>query len=402
MSKVIVVGGGVSGLIAALLACRNNDVIIVEGNDKLGKKILLTGNGKCNYWNEDINIEKYNTDDTDNLKEIINSNNQKEVLSYLESIGIYPRIKNGYYYPYSNQASSIREILIREVKRSNIEIIYNFKVDSIYKENNKYIIKSKDKSITSDKVIISTGSKAFSKTGSDGSGYLLLSNLGHKLNEVTPALVPLISNEKFLREWHGIRCDAKVSLYINDKKVKEELGEIQLTNTGISGICTFNISSIASKNLKYKNKVNVKINFLPNLNNNFYTWFTKRNNEIPNHTIQELLESLVNYKLMFIIFKRSNINKDAKWDDLTEKEKLNLCKNIEEFEINIIDTEDFNKGQVCTGGISLMEINPKTMESKIIPNLYIIGEVLDVDGICGGFNFALALITGYIAGKNIC
>jgi len=401
MNKVVVIGAGASGMIAAILASKNNNAILLESNDKCGKKILLTGNGRCNYWNEDINITKYNTDNKNNLNEIIKLENQKEVLSYLESIGIYPKIKNGYYYPYSNQSSSIREILLKELKINNVNIVNNFKVENIHYENNKYIIKSIDKEFIADKVILATGSKAFPKTGSDGSGYDIATKLGHKLNFVTPSLTSLIAEESYLKDWAGVRCDVLISLYINDEKIKEETGEIQLTNYGISGICTFNISGIVSKNLKLGKNVKVKINFLPDINNSFYDWFTNRNNNIPNHTIEELLESLINYKLMFVILKKANINKDLKWNDLSEKDKIRLSKTIEEFDINIVDTEDFDRAQVCTGGISLEEINPNTMESKILPNLYITGELLDVDGICGGFNLAFAWISGYLAGKDV-
>ena len=401
MSKVVVVGGGASGLVAAILAANNHEVILLEANDKCGKKILLTGNGKCNYWNNDINLDKYNTDNDNALSNIISIDNQQEVLSFLEKIGIYPKIKNGYYYPYSNQATSIRTLLLNEVTRKNIKVIYNFKAESITKNNNHFIIKSNSNEIICDKVILANGSCACPKTGSDGSGYNLAKTLGHHVNLPTPSLVQLKGNDSYFKDWNGVRCDSKVSLYIDNLKVCEELGEIQLTDYGISGICTFNISGRATKSLAQGKKVIVKINFLPYLENNFYDWFTNRNNSIPNHTIEELLESVIPYKLMFIIFKKANLNRDSYWDNLTEMDKRKLSSMIEAFSLEITGYNDFDKAQVATGGVSLNEINPNTMESLLTPNLYLVGELLDVDGKCGGFNLAFAFISGYLAGRDI-
>mgnify|MGYP001091454610 CR=1 FL=1 len=186
MSKVVVIGGGASGLVASILASNSNEVTILEGNDKCGKKILLTGNGKCNYWNEDISIDHYNTNNKEILEKIITEKNQEEVLSFLEKLGIYPKIKNGYYYPYSNQATSVRTLLLKELEKRNIKIVSNFKVTEIKQENNMFMIYSDKEKIVADKVILATGSKACPKTGSDGSGYSLLESLGHHINPVTP------------------------------------------------------------------------------------------------------------------------------------------------------------------------------------------------------------------------
>lgn len=393
MCKVVVIGAGASGIIAALKASEKNEVILLDSNDKCGKKILLTGNGRCNYWNSNIDAYNYQTDNYDILKNILN--NKEIVLNYLNNLGIYPKIKNELYYPYSNQASSVQKIFTNELEKRKIKIIYNFKVKNIIKKD-KFIISSTDNEIIADKVIIATGSKALSKTGSDGSGYEILTKLGHKVNTVLPSLVPLkIEN---VEAWDGVRCDSKIKLFINDELIKEEIGELQLTDYGVSGICIFNLSSIISKNLYLKNKVNLKINFVPTIDN-FYNFLNKRNEEVKNKNISELLESLLPYKVLLVIIKKCNI-KNESWNELSENKKLELCKNIEEFDLKIIDTLSFERSQVCTGGVSLNEIKD-TMESKIVNDLYIVGEVLDVDGICGGFNLAFAFITGFLAGSDI-
>lgn len=394
MAKVVVIGGGASGIMASIVASKKHDVILVDGMDKLGKKILLTGNGRCNYWNSNININKYNTDDIYNLEQIINTSNQDTVLKFLESIGIYPKIKNGYYYPYSNLATSVREILIKELEKNKVKVITNFKVKDIKKIDESFFILSENETIKANIVVLATGSKTLPKTGSDGSGYLISSKLGHTINKVCPSLTSLISNSKY--DWAGVRMDAKLELFINDKKVQEEIGEVQLTEKGISGICTFNISSKASKNLD--DNVSVNINFFPYIETSFFDWLDERSKNLKNYTIEELLESIIPYKLMFVFLKKAGINKDSYWYDLTDNEKLRLCDVVTNFELKIVDTASFDKAQVCTGGISLKEIDPNTMESKLVDNLYITGELLDVDGICGGFNLAFAFITGYLAG----
>lgn len=396
MSKVVVIGAGASGIIAALTASVKNDVILIDGNDKCGKKILVTGNGKCNYWNENINVKNYYSSEENLLNRILK--NKDEVLNYLYSIGIYPKVKNGYYYPASNTSASIREIFDKELNRCNVKTIYNTRVLNIEKDTDKYIIITNDEKIICDKVIIATGSKAAPKTGSDGWAFNILKKFNHKINMVLPSLVAL-NTEENIKEWAGVRVDAKLSLIINNKLLKEEIGELQLTENGISGICTFNLSSLVSKGLYKNDEVLIKINFMPIIDN-FYEFFNKRNNEINNRNIGELLESIINYKLLNVILKRSKINKDEYWQNLTDLDKENLINNITKFELVINNTNSFEKAQVCTGGIPLEETN-ETMESIYHNNMFIVGELLDVDGLCGGFNLAFAFITGYIAGKNV-
>lgn len=402
MKNVVVIGAGASGIIAALKAIKNNNVILIDGNDKCGKKILLTGNGRCNYWNSDISLDQYETDDKEALNSILTEENKANTLSFLDSLGIYSKIKNGYYYPYSNQAASIREILEREIKKSKVNFRGGVKVKNVSKNNESFKVTLENNDvIIADKVIIATGSKAYPKTGSDGLGYEFARKFGHKINSVLPTLTQLKSSGKFLKEWENIRCDAQVSLVVNDKKIKEDLGEIQLTGTGISGICTFNISGLASKNLAMKNKVEVIINFLPHLEGNLYNWINDRALKLKDKTVEEIFESIFNYKLLFVFLKLAGISKDKRWSELSEKSKRDLCAIIESFKLDIIGTESFDKAQVCTGGVLLSEVNPTNLESKIVPGLFFTGEILDVDGKCGGFNLAFAWISGFLAGRGV-
>ena len=389
--NVIVIGAGASGIIAALKISEKANVTLLEKNDKCGKKILITGNGKCNYWNSDINIDRYNTDSKENLEKILSR--KEDTFTFLTNLGIYPTIKDGYYYPHSLSSMSIREIFDRSLNKK-VKTIYNTEVLNIKKEENGFKVITNNGDYVCDKLVVALGSKASPKTGSDGVGYDILQNMGLKVNPVLPALIGLQANESYLKDWNGLRVEAKLKLFVDKKEEKEVIGELQLTDYGISGICTFNLSSLVSKSLYRKKEVNIKINFFEK---DFYKFMEDNKLHL---TLEETLESIFHYKLMNIFFKKSKVNKNKYWNSLTETEKRSLANVINDFDLKITGVNGFERAQVCTGGISLNEINPLNMESKI-KNLYIIGETLDVDGECGGFNLAFAFITGYIVGDKI-
>lgn len=405
MKDVIVIGGGASGLISAIYASKSgNKVTILEKNNNLGKKILITGNGKCNYWNKFINIQNYNTSSSDLLSKIIDNSNQKEMLSLFDKIGILPKIRDNYYYPYSGTSSSIQTALIKECEINNVEIITNCEVINIEKNKDIFKIKTKNKDYFAKKLIISTGSLACPKTGSTGDGYKFAKSLGHKIITPLPALVQLTSTGSFLKEWHGIRTDVSVSLISENKKIKTESGEIQLTDYGVSGICVFNLSSIASRYLSEQKKINIEINFLEpfNIHNKeeFIKFMNQRNNKVVKRTISDLLDGLLNYKLINLLLKLSHIKREDTWNNISIDKKEQLSNYLTKFTINITGTKSFDTAQTTTGGIPLSEINPKTMESLKCKNLFITGEILDVDGDCGGYNLAFAWITGMLAGRG--
>ena len=395
MKRVVVVGAGASGLIASIFASKKSEVIILERNSSPLKKLLLTGNGKCNYFNDNQDINNYNSSNIDLVEEIITQNNITNVLDFFDRIGIVPKIKNGYYYPYSNLSNSVKEALLKEASLNKVKIVTNYLVEDIKKENNKFIINN---DIICDYLILSTGSKAYPKTGSDGIGYELLKKFGHKIIKVLPALTQIIGSKIY--DWAGIRVDAKVSLYENNTFIKEEVGELQLTKNGLSGICIFNLSGRLKRGLDSGNKEDIIINFLPNITN-IKLFIDERDNKVKNRTILELLEGLINYKLVKIILKESKIDENKYYEELNNSEKETLLNNLTKFKLNIIDTNSFDNAQVCSGGIPLTEININTMESKIVDGLFIVGELLDIDGICGGYNLTVAFISGMLAGKYL-
>lgn len=407
MKKVVVIGAGASGLVAAIYAKKRYDeVILIEKNEICGKKILATGNGRCNFWNEDQSIEHYRGSEMKKIEEVLSAKNKEEALNFFEKIGIKAKIKNGYYYPFSNQASSMQRALILEATKQKVNIKTSEEVIDIVKKGDKFeiITKSKEK-ILADLVILATGSKAAPKTGSDGIGYEICKKFGHSINKPMPALVQLKANEKFLKEWEGVRSDVAIFLFENGKKIASEVGEIQLTNYGISGICVFNLSGRVSRGLEKNKKEEVKINFLNGLNikneDEFIKWMEKRDRVLEDRNILEELEGILNYKLAKVLLKLSNINEIEKWKNLSDISKKNLAKNMTGFILNITGTNSFDKAQVCTGGVPIEEVDVNTMESKKQKGLFITGELLDVDGDCGGYNLEWAWITGIIAGSHI-
>lgn len=392
MSKVIIIGAGASGLVCAIKARKRGHAVIILEKNKVGKKILISGNGKCNYFNDDFTIKHYRSNDINILDKYINENNKNKVLDFFTSIGIVPRIKDGYYYPYSNTSIAILNALLMEVQRLNIKIIneevIDIKDNIVITTNNKY---------ESDKIVLATGSFASLKDNSNF-GYDYLKNIGHTINKISPALVQLIGEGNYFKDWAGIRCDAKVSMYEDDKYIDSEIGELQLTDYGLSGICIMNLSGRIGLSLNYHN-VDIKINFIPFIED-ILKYLKDRNNKLQDRTIIELLESIINYKLLYVILKQSKINSNAKLNELNDKDLEILINNLTNFNVKIVNTKDFSFAQVVTGGLSLKEVTD-TFASKIKSNLYIAGELLDVDGDCGGYNLGFAWLTGIIIGENI-
>lgn len=394
--KVVIIGGGASGITSAITARRKGyDVVVLEKNSSLLKKLKITGNGHCNYYNEDQDLCHYHSDNSELISMMINSVNLENVSLFFDSIGIIPRIKNGYYYPFSNQAISVCSSLILEAQKLGVVLDTDVEVQEV-KKSNRFQIITTNGVYEADKVIVSTGGMSYQKTGSDGFGYRELKRLGHNINLLLPGLTPLIiANPK--KEWKGIRTDVLISLLENNKLVRKESGEIQLTEDGISGICTMQLSSYISKGLYLGKDERIKINFLPFIDEDeFFVFMDNRSRKMKNRTVMELLEGVLNYKLISVILKKGQ---NLIWDECNNKEREFIKKNLLSYMVEVVDTKSFNYSQVTLGGVSLLEVNLETMESKKVKDLYITGELLDITGDCGGYNLTIAWITGLIAGE---
>ena len=407
MTNVVIIGGGASGLVCAIEAAKNknNHITILERNSECAKKILATGNGRCNYFNEDFTIDHYLTNTKAILERVITPDNKQKVLSFFDNLGIVPKIRNGYYYPFSNQALTIKNALLRKINNSpNIEIINDFQVTKVTNKDNKFFVSGDKKvKVTGDILVIATGSFASPKSGSDGNGFDLLKDYGFRVVNTLPALTALNADLAFAKDWQGVRCDVELSHYEDGILIRKESGEIQLTKTGISGICTFNISNRLIRGLNYHQEI-VKINFLPFLKNistyELLEWFNNRNNLLNNPLLKDNLYALLNNKVVNVILDLLKAEKDSTWNSLTTAKKEKLVKLLTEFEIEINGYQDYEHAQATSGGISLEEVNIMTMESTY-PNLYLLGEILDVVGDCGGYNLGFAWLSGILSGSKI-
>lgn len=384
--KIIIIGSGASGLAAgiSLLRC-GYDVTILERNNISGKKLLLTGAGRCNFFNSDQNIVHYHSSDKDILAKIITSNNIHLVEDFITSLGIIPKVKDGYYYPFANQAYNMKELLERTYLDLGGKIKYNYLVEKIEKKNSLFLIND---NISCDKLILATGSKAYKMTGSDGIGYQLAKKFNHHIVKVLPSLTSLITREK--TNLKGVRVDAKVTLYEDGVKVREELGQVQFTDYGLSGICIFNLSYYAVKGLNKNKKEVITIDLMPFMDKVSFK----------NKKVYDLLLGFLPNKMIDYILKILDISKDVYYEDLSNDKKQELTKILKEMEFNITSYKEFDFSQVCSGGVSLREINPLTMESIFVKNLYIIGELLDVNGDCGGYNLTFAFLTGILTSRG--
>ena len=390
--NVIIIGAGPSGMMCAIKAKNeNNNVTIIEKNDKAGKKLLLTGSGRCNYANEIINSDCYFTENSDLIENIINPGEVDLMHRKLESIGIYPDIINGYYYPYSHNSASVNNLLIEKCKSKGINFIFNEEVNDIKKNSTGFKINNK---YECEKLVIACGGKSYAKTGSDGNLYPNLENLGIKFTKMYPCLTQIKTDS--IKELSGVRLNAKVSLFDNDKLISCETGELQFIDYGVSGICVFNLSGYVKGN----SNLTIKINFLP-FTDDADEFIEERMKLLENINLINAFESIINYKVLKYIFKKTGISETARYKSLTENEKKLFKEYLTSFTLKVYGTNDYDKAQVTMGGVPLTDINISTMESNNVKNLYLIGEILDLTGKCGGYNLMQCFITGLIAGRNI-
>lgn len=391
--KVCIVGGGAAGMIAAIMAARNHAAVtILEHNEKIGKKLLATGNGRCNLTNEKQEKMCYHSEHPELLWDILQNFPFEQTLDFFEKIGIYPVSKNGYFYPSSMQASSVQEVLEMEARFLKVKIkckehVKEIKVSDT-KENPRFSVVTETWQYPADAVILACGSQASEIDGADGSGYTLAKQLGLKVINPLPALVPLKGKGNYFSKWAGTRIYGKIYLQSQNEIVQTEEGELQLTDYGISGIPVFQLSGLAAKLLQHQHSVTLMIDFLPDVTpKELEELLLKRKELCPYKTTKELCIGLFPKKLIEVL-----VDKNTDLSTLAEK--------IKKFSMEIVGTKPFSNAQVCQGGVSLEEISPKTMECKKIPGLYLAGELLDADGICGGYNLQWAWSSGACAGKE--
>ena len=402
MRHVAVIGGGAAGMMAAITSAREGArVTILEHKDRIGKKILSTGNGRCNFTNTYQTPACYRSDNRDFAWNIIQKFNVEKTISFFKELGIYPKDRNGYLYPYSDQAAAILEVLQIEVAKLDICVMTEINVLDIQPVKRGIRVTTDKKTITADSVILACGSKAAPVTGSDGSGYQLAKLFGHRIVPVLPALVQLRCAEKFYKSISGVRVQGTVEVYADDIFLASDTGEIQLTNYGISGIPVFQVSRYAAKALYKKQSVTAVLNFMPDMNKEEFLLFLKERITLcPYKTLDEFFTGVFPKKLCELWIRLSRLPKEMRVSDLSGEQLEKLVLLIQHLRTHITETNSFEQAQICCGGVDTTEINPDTLESNYVPGIYFAGELLDVDGICGGYNLQWAWSSGFVAGKE--
>lgn len=400
--NVIIVGGGASGLVAAISAARNGaNVTLIEQKDRLGKKILSTGNGKCNLTNEYMKLDCFRGDDTSIVSKVLDEFGFQETCHFFESLGVILKNRQGYVYPISDQATTILDVLCMEISHLNVNVILNESVISVDKNKKGFVVKTRQNTFYGDTVILATGGKAAPVLGSDGSGYGIAKYFGHKISPVVPALVQLQGKGSFFKSISGVRTNATVSIYVDGELQGKDTGELQLTNYGISGIPVFQISRYAAKGLNQKKAVKAEIDFLPTMSLEEVAIYIEKRKQLHSHKkMGEFFVGMFHSKLIDLFLKIAKIDSKTFINDVPERQWEILLKVIKSFFVEIEGTNSFEQAQICAGGVKTTEINSDTLESLLVNGLYLTGELMDVDGICGGYNLQWAWATGFIAGEN--
>lgn len=411
-------------MMAAITAARLGErVVLLEGNDRLGKKILSTGNGKCNLGNESLGTESYYTGQPRMLEAFLGRFGTEDTISFFREIGLMIKSRNGYLYPACEQAAAVLDVLRYEVSAAGVEVVTGFKAESIERgrRSGQFRVHGTGDARLFDRIVLACGGKAAPKTGSDGSGYRLAGQMGHSLVPTVPALVQLRCREDYLKSVAGVRADAQISVYCRGKCMAKERGELQLTEYGISGIPVFQLSRTVNYILEMgrrisKNRlpvgrrvrrpeegngsedVSVVVDFLPDYTEEeFKALCACRKRLQGQRTVEEFFTGMLHKKLMLLFIKLAGLKPGETAGQADERKLAEVFALCRHWTLHVVGSNSFDSAQVCAGGVPLEEVT-QTLESKLAPGLYFAGEILDVDGRCGGYNLQWAWCSGFIAG----
>lgn len=400
--KVGIIGGGASGMAAAIAAARQGaEVTILERNDRIGKKILVTGNGKCNLGNYQLTLAEYYGENPAFIEKALQRFDTKDTIAFFNSMGLLIKERNGYLYPNCEQAAVVLDVLRYELQALGVTIITECKINSVAKDGKTGRIAVSDgvKQYHYDAVVLACGSKAAPKTGSDGSGYKLAKQLGHHIVPTVPALVQLKCREDYFKAVAGVRADAVIKIYANRECVAKERGELQLTEYGISGIPVFQISRVANYILRDNSEVLAEIDFLPDMSAEAYKKFCQeRKRAQKNRTVEEFFSGMLHKKIMALFLKMAGVKGNIPISEAPEEKLEQVFALCRCWKVHINGSNPYDNAQVCAGGVDTVELT-EDMESRKMPGVFLAGELVDVDGKCGGYNLQWAWCSGILAGK---
>ena len=402
-NKIIIVGGGASGLMAAIAAARNGAAVtILEKNDRVGKKLLATGNGRCNYTNEDVRLVHFHGSDKAFIEKALSIFGRDSVIDFFERLGIAPASEdNGKIFPLSFQASSVLDVLRYEADRLGVEVRVESRVSKIVKNGQFKVDLKTGESLSSDKVILATGGMAMPVSGSDGNGYPIAKSLGHKVAPSTPSLVQLKLKSDKLKQINGTKVVGKASLFIDDELVKEDYGDILFTDYGISGPPILQLSREAVIALESSKRVKLDVSIILNKSEEeLLDYLEKRRVWMSEKRLEDFLIGMVNKRLIIPVIKELKLDKEKFAKDISIDELRSIAHILSCWSFEVMGHNGWGQAQTTAGGVLTKDIDPATMESRLVKGLYFAGELLDVDGDCGGYNLQWAWTSGYIAGNS--
>ncbi len=410
MGKVCVIGGGASGMIAAIAAAQNgHEVNLFEKNEKLGKKLYITGKGRCNITNAcDSNIFFQNI--ISNPKFLYGAYQQfngEDVIDFFKQLSLNTKIERGNrVFPISDKSSDVISALRKELESQGVIIHYKCEVsDLLFKDGSFHglRLKGSDKEISGDSVIIATGGLSYPLTGSTGDGYQFAKKAGHTVTALSPSLVPIHVAEDYIKDLMGLSLkNIEVKIKSGKKEIYKDFGELVFTHFGVSGPVILSASRHIIPYLDKGDKLTLSIDLKPGLSiQQLDARILRDFEEFKNKQFKNSLNRLLPNKLIDVIIRLSYINPDKQVNSITKQERHNLVELLKNFSLSITKLGPFSQAVITKGGVNVKEINPSTMESKLIKNMYFVGEVLDLDGLTGGFNLQIAWSTGYLAGKSV-
>lgn len=443
---VSVIGGGAAGMMAAIEAARAGAIVtLIEKNPQLGKKLATTGNGRCNYTNLDMSDRiggKFRGFHPEFAEAALDVLPPEAVLDWFREIGVEPRFRGSYVYPNSDQASAVVDALREELHRLSVKVHYNAEVKSVQRVDADaeasavkvsmpgktlsddgaagsaaqtrrrsdaayFLIQCTDAVVKADRVILAAGSKAAPKTGSNGDGYFIARKLGHTIVPYVPALCGIRCAGDAFKALAGIRTETALELVVDGRCVDRETGELQLVDYGISGIPVFQLSRYAAYALQEGKKAAVYINFLPGFTekaedpkDRALQLFRERQQRLAGRKMESFFMGLLHQKLGQQLLRMANVRPGLPVAELSEKQLRSLASLSVRFKAECVEMNGFQQAQVVAGGVDTSEVDPRTMASRLVPGLYFAGEVLDIDGICGGYNLQWAWASGFVAGRH--
>ena len=408
MSKVLIIGGGAAGMFASIIAARNgHEVLVFESNEKLGKKLFITGKGRCNLTNAcdmDVLFDSVVSNPKFLYSSFYGFTNQ-DAIAFFEELGLRTKIeRGGRVFPISDHSSDVIRVLSDEMHRLGVEISLRTRVKKVVSEEGVFhhIVLEDGTIVAGDACMIATGGLSYQSTGSTGDGFRFAEDLGHHVTECMPSLVPIETKESWVKELQGLSlknvnitiCDGKKILY-------DEFGEMLFTHYGVSGPLILTASSYVGKRLKTK-ELRLSIDLKPALSaEQLDHRILKDLEENQNRQFKNAVGGLFPSKLIPIMIKLSNIPPEKKVNIISREERRFFVELIKDLSITLTGLRDYNEAIITKGGVRIKEIDPSTMESRMIKNLYFIGEVLDLDAVTGGFNLQIAWSTAYAAGNSI-